>query len=201
MAQASLGTGDLDRTADPSCLDLSYTNDMVTTDLPGLLADVNDATKVLRRSRTVPDEVVGLIDSFGSALEAAPARQEADPYLAATLWEAAYRAEKALRHENAAEQRRDVRVALEQFRQALRDIPRIGRTPLMRPSAPSLPGRSRRSTRRKKRSPNCSVCRSASCNAGWPRAAQRLRPTMLAGSALSGGSSVNCAIRSPAPAC
>ena len=91
-------------------------------DLQSLQAEVNDATQMLRRSRTVPDEVVGLIDSFGLALDAASVRHEADPYLAATLWEAAYRAEKALRHENAAEQRRDVRVALEQFRQALRDI-------------------------------------------------------------------------------
>ncbi|HEX2284723.1 MAG TPA: hypothetical protein VHI10_07860, partial [Mycobacterium sp.] len=47
---------------------------------------------------------------------------EADPYLTAALWEAAYRAEKALRHEDAVERRHDVRIALEQFRQALRDL-------------------------------------------------------------------------------
>jgi uncharacterized protein (DUF2384 family) len=38
------------------------------------------------------------------------------------LWAAAFRAQKALRHDNPQEQRRDVRIALEQFRQTLRDI-------------------------------------------------------------------------------
>lgn len=103
----------------------SYTDDMTTTapvDLQVLLADVIDVTKQLQRSTTVPDDVVRVIDSFGSAIEAAPTRREADPYLAAALWEAAYRAEKALRHDDAALRRREVRIALEQFRQALRDI-------------------------------------------------------------------------------
>jgi uncharacterized protein (DUF2384 family) len=91
---------------------------MITTapDLQDLLVGVNDATKLLRRSKTVPAEVAELIDSFGSL------RLEADPYLTATLWAAAYGAEKALRHDNQDERRRDVRIALEQFRQALRDI-------------------------------------------------------------------------------
>lgn len=40
----------------------------------------------------------------------------------AALWAAAFRAEKALRHDNATDRRRDVRIALEQFRHALRDI-------------------------------------------------------------------------------
>lgn len=98
---------------------------MITTqvDLEDLLAEVNGATKVLQRSKSVPQEVVALIDGFGSALQRAmPSRSEADPYLAAALWEAAYRAEKALRHDNSDEQRRDLRLALEQFRHALRDI-------------------------------------------------------------------------------
>jgi hypothetical protein len=91
---------------------------MITTapELQDLLVGVNDATKLLRRSKTVPAEVAELIDSFGSL------RLEADPYLTATLWAAAYGAEKALRHDNQDERRRDVRIALEQFRQALRDI-------------------------------------------------------------------------------
>ena len=38
------------------------------------------------------------------------------------MWAAAFRAEKALRHDNDKEQRREVRIALEQFRHALRDI-------------------------------------------------------------------------------
>jgi uncharacterized protein (DUF2384 family) len=98
---------------------------MVTTavDLAGLLGQVNAATQLLRRSATVPDEVGQLIDSFEPTLGAAtPLRLQADPYLMTTLWAAAFRAEKALRHDDAAQRRRDVRVALEQFRHALRDI-------------------------------------------------------------------------------
>ena len=83
--------------------------------LRDLLDQVNDATELLQRSKTVPEQVIGLIDSFETALGGA------DPYLTATLWPAALRAQKALRHDNAEQQRRDVRVALEQFRQALRD--------------------------------------------------------------------------------
>jgi uncharacterized protein (DUF2384 family) len=98
---------------------------MVATkpDLRALLTSVNEATKLLQRSRTVPDEVVQLIDSFEPTLGAAtPLRLEADPYLMTMLWAAAFRAEKGLRHDNDADQRRDVRIALEQFRHALRDI-------------------------------------------------------------------------------
>lgn len=92
-------------------------------DLQGLLGQVNDATKVMQRSKTVPQQVVALIDGLGSSLpQAMPARGQSDPYLAAALWEAAYSAEKALRHDNSDEQRRDLRLALEQFRHALRDI-------------------------------------------------------------------------------
>ncbi|AKS34272.1 helix-turn-helix domain-containing protein [Mycolicibacterium goodii] len=98
---------------------------MVTTpavDLGELLADVNHATKLLQRSATVPGDVARVIDGLGAALDATHVQQEADPYLTAALWKAAYRAEKALRHENPAQRRREVRIALEQFRQALRDI-------------------------------------------------------------------------------
>jgi uncharacterized protein (DUF2384 family) len=91
--------------------------------LPALLDRVNGATKLLQRSKTVPDEVAMLIDGFESALGAAtPLRFEADPYLMTALWAAAFRAEKALRHDNSENQRRDVRIALEQCRHALRDI-------------------------------------------------------------------------------
>src|SRR5271166_1865210 len=97
---------------------------MITTaDLGGLVSQVNSATKLLQRSATVPDEVGRLIDSFGPTLGAAtPLRLQADPYLTTTLWAAAFRAEKALRHDNDEQKRRDVRLALEQFRHALRDI-------------------------------------------------------------------------------
>ncbi|ORB12876.1 hypothetical protein BST37_15160 [Mycobacterium noviomagense] len=84
---------------------------------------MNDATKLLQRSTTVPNEVIHLIDSFEATLgAAAPLRLKADPYLTTTLWAAAFRAEKALRHDNDAQRRRDVRMSLEQFRHALRDI-------------------------------------------------------------------------------
>ncbi|ORA40241.1 hypothetical protein BST20_06690 [Mycobacterium branderi] len=84
---------------------------------------MNEATKLLQRSKTVPDEVARLVDSLEPTLGAAtPLRLQADPYLMTTLWAAAFRAEKALRHDNDTDQRRDIRVALEQFRHALRDI-------------------------------------------------------------------------------
>src|ERR1035437_4271429 len=104
---------------------LSYSNDMVATDetLGGLLERVNAATLSLQRSATVPAEIAALIDSVDPVLHAeAPLRLEADPYLTTMLFAAAFRAEKALRHDNAEAQRRDLRIALEQFRQALRDI-------------------------------------------------------------------------------
>lgn len=104
---------------------VSYASDVPTTppDLHDLLDRVNEATKLLQRSKTVPREVGELIDSFEPTLGAAtPLRLQADPYLTTTLWAAAFRAEKALRHDNGADQRRDVRIALEQFRQALRGI-------------------------------------------------------------------------------
>lgn len=98
---------------------------MVTTmavNLQEVLAEVDRATKLLQRSATVTDDVARFIDSVGAALDATHIHQEADPYLTAALWKAAYRAEKALRHDDPAQRRRDVRIALEQFRQALRDI-------------------------------------------------------------------------------
>jgi uncharacterized protein (DUF2384 family) len=98
---------------------------MTTTgsELHALLDRVNEATKLLQRSKTVPSEVGDLIDSFGPTLGAGtPLRLEADPYLTTILWAAAFGVEKALRHDNDEKKRRDVRIALEQFRQALRDI-------------------------------------------------------------------------------
>lgn len=104
---------------------MSYNGDMITTqsELEALLARVNEATKSLQRSASVPSEVAQLVDNFEKTLGAAtPLRLETDPYLTTTLWAAAFRAEKALRHDNDEQKRRDVRLALEQFRHALRDI-------------------------------------------------------------------------------
>src|SRR5262245_36521389 len=99
------------------------TTTTLESNLSDLLQSVNETTKLLRNSATVPEEVSSLIDSFDRKLDAArPSRLKADPYLTTSLWAAAFRAEKALRHDNAEQQRRDVRIALEQFRHALRDI-------------------------------------------------------------------------------
>jgi hypothetical protein len=102
---------------------MTTTEVVAPPELDALLERVNTATKLLQRSTTVPDEVAQLVDSFERTLGAAtPLQLEADPYLTTTLWAAAFRAEKALRYDDAQQQRRDVRVALEQFRHALRDI-------------------------------------------------------------------------------
>ncbi|MFV0493792.1 hypothetical protein [Mycobacterium sp.] len=102
---------------------MTTTEVVAASELDALFGRVNSATKLLQRSTTVPDEVARLVDSFERTLGAAtPLRLQADPYLTTTLWAAAFRAEKALRHDNDGQQRRDLRVALEQFRHALRDI-------------------------------------------------------------------------------
>jgi len=102
---------------------MTTTEILTATELDALLGRVNEATKLLQRSKTVPGEVARLVDSFERTLGAAtPLRLEADPYLTTTLWAAAFRAEKALHHGSGQQQRRDMRIALEQFRHALRDI-------------------------------------------------------------------------------
>lgn len=103
----------------------SYHGDMTTTAgaLEILFEQVNEATKELQSATTVPAEVATLVDSLDIVLHAdAPLTLVADPYLTTTLFAAAFRAEKALRHDNDEARRRDLRVALEQFRLALRDI-------------------------------------------------------------------------------
>jgi hypothetical protein len=94
-----------------------------TADLQGLFEQVNAATTTLQKSPTVPPDVAALVDSLERTLHAeAPLQLKADPYLTTMLFAAALRAEKALRHDNVETQRRDLRIALEQFRHALRDI-------------------------------------------------------------------------------
>lgn len=99
---------------------------MVTTvpaDLADLLREVNDATALLQRSASVPDRAIEIIDGFDSALDTATLSGVGpDPRQAAALWQAALRAQKALRSDDDKQRRRDVRVALEQFRQVLRDM-------------------------------------------------------------------------------
>lgn len=97
---------------------------METTGLPQLLAAVNRATRSLRQSKGgVPLDVSELVDRFDTVLHAqAPLNLGVDPYFSIALFAGALRSMKALRHDNAMEQRRDLRVALEQVRHALRDI-------------------------------------------------------------------------------
>ena len=91
---------------------------------PKLLEAVNDATRSLRQSNEgVPPDVSGLVDSFDAVLHArAPLTLGVDPYFSSALYAGALRSVKALRHDDATAQRRDLRVALEQVRHALRDI-------------------------------------------------------------------------------
>ena len=82
----------------------------------------------------MPDEVVVLVDSLGSALPAGAAYVvEADPDQVARFFQASYGAEKALRRPLPSAQRRDLRLPLQQMRSALVDIIED------RPVAPGLP--------------------------------------------------------------
>jgi hypothetical protein len=92
-------------------------------EIEDILEQVASATRLLRASQEVPTEVETLIQELDSKLHAdAPLQLEVDPYLSTTLFAGALRAVKALRHDSASQRRRDVRVALEQVRHALRDI-------------------------------------------------------------------------------
>ncbi|MDA8038091.1 MAG: hypothetical protein M0Z69_02825 [Actinomycetota bacterium] len=97
---------------------------MLATSLPQLLEAVNGATLSLRRAKEgVPPEVSQLVDELDSLLHAqAPLALGVDPYLSTELFAGALRSMKALRRDDGAAQRRDLRVALEQVRHALRDI-------------------------------------------------------------------------------
>ncbi|MCU4185795.1 hypothetical protein K6U06_15605 [Acidiferrimicrobium sp. IK] len=111
---------------------------MTTTaiDWRGLADDVGIAAEALRRSEVVPPEVEQLVDGLGDRLSAdRPMHLIADPYLTTSLFAAAYMAEKALRHDDERLRRRDLRVALERVRRALRDIDSN------RPFSPEVPVR------------------------------------------------------------
>lgn len=85
--------------------------------------EVSGATALLRDSPAVPPEVADLVDSLDTRLHAdAPLKLGGDPYLTTMLFAGALRAEKALRAGEPAGRRDELRVALEQFRQALRDL-------------------------------------------------------------------------------
>jgi uncharacterized protein (DUF2384 family) len=95
---------------------------MPTPAFADLLVAVNDATVTLRRSKEVPPGVAELIEGLDRYIPETPMGWDVDPYLATSLTMGAYRSVKALRHDDVQAQRRDLRVALEQVRHALRDI-------------------------------------------------------------------------------
>lgn len=101
-----------------------YTYDMDTTFLQQLLESVDRATRSLRRSTGgVPPDVTELVDHFDSLMHAhAPLALGVDPYFSTALFAGALRSMKALRHDDSVEQRRDLRVALEQVSHALHDV-------------------------------------------------------------------------------
>lgn len=90
-----------------------------------LLAQLDEATQRLAISERVPDEVATLVDSFDVLLYARNPEAgfaAADPYLAEGLLGGAVVCLKALRHDDERLARRDLRLGLEQVRQALRDM-------------------------------------------------------------------------------
>lgn len=99
---------------------------MITThgeDLSSVFERINQATSALRRSDEIPSEVEELVDSFDGLFHAeSPLGLDVDPSLSTPLFAGALRAVKAMRHDDVGEQRRGLRIALEQVRHALRDI-------------------------------------------------------------------------------
>lgn len=92
-------------------------------EVPGLLDRLSEATRLLRRSRGVPREVEELIEGLdGDFRIATPNQLDVDPYLVNMLLAAGWRASKAVRDDNEDVRHRNVRIALEQVRHALRDI-------------------------------------------------------------------------------
>lgn len=92
--------------------------------LAALFSDVSAASDALSRSAEVPQQVAELVRSLPARLRAdAPANALAgDPYLSESAYAGAARAAAALLGGSDREARREVRLALEQVRQALRDI-------------------------------------------------------------------------------
>ena len=90
-------------------------------DLRGLLDDAQAATAALAGSAGVPDAVEAFVAGLADVLHAeAPAAIGTDPYLASSLYAGALRALHALRLRDP-RRRDELRLALEQVRQAARD--------------------------------------------------------------------------------
>jgi hypothetical protein len=98
--------------------------------IEALYSDVTASSELLARSADVPTQVTELVRSLPARLRAdAPANALAgDPYLSENAYAGAARAAAALLGANDREARAEARLALEQVRQALRDI--LERRPL-----------------------------------------------------------------------
>lgn len=92
-----------------------------TVDLARLLAEAEAATIALRSSAAVPRTVEAFVEGLADVLHAdAPASLGTDPYLASSLYAGALRALRAV-HLPEDSRRGELRLALEQVRQAARD--------------------------------------------------------------------------------
>lgn len=90
--------------------------------LDQVLSAADQATADLRSSRDVSPAVESFVEELADRLHAgSPTDLHVDPYLASAIYAGALRSLKALRHDNARARRADLRVALEQVRQAVRD--------------------------------------------------------------------------------
>lgn len=91
--------------------------------MPHLLAELNEATRLLRGAGDVPPEVTKIVRQLADELHAdQPDHLGIDPYMASALFAAALRAMAALHDEDVHRQRRDLRIALEQLRHVVRDV-------------------------------------------------------------------------------
>lgn len=92
-------------------------------DWGAIVRAVNEAAEQLKRSPEVPPAVEVLVTELPELLHAeSPQTLAANPYLTTSLFAGMARAEKAIRHDDADTRRRELRIALEQVRHALRDI-------------------------------------------------------------------------------
>lgn len=89
-----------------------------------LLTDLNEASSLLAAAEQVPSAVLAFVQALPARLhaESPAAALWGDPYLAEHAFAGAARAAAGLLDEDPARARRSARVALEQVRQALRDV-------------------------------------------------------------------------------
>lgn len=86
------------------------------------LPRVTDAQRLMMLEREIPAEVSQLVDELADRLTAPTSYTAIDPYLSNSLLAALLAGEKGLRAANEDDRRSQVRIALEQVRQVLRDV-------------------------------------------------------------------------------